>query len=232
MKTALSTETLATATYLKLRTDVIAGTFPFGAKLKILELCERYEVSTAPMREALNRAAKDGIVSQSEQRGFSVAPLSVEDLDDLLQTRLLLNEIGLRRSFEFGGAAWEEQVLVSWHRLSRISYTPGAIDPAWESAHRVFHRSLISACKAPRIITYCDQLFDSADRYRFMARTAPAKEPRFDDHKSITDAVIARQPDEAVAHLKRHFQETADRCRARLLPQDETQSAASERPDC
>jgi len=232
MKSTVQSETLATATYLRLRLDVIAGMFPFGAKLKIRELCERYGVSSAPMREALNRAAKDGLVDQSEQRGFSVAPLSIDDLDDLLQTRLLLNEIALRRSFEFGGAEWEEQVLVSWHRLSRIPYAPLSIDPAWERAHRVFHRTLISACRAPRIVDFCEHLFDSADRYRFVARTNMSLESRPDDHKLITDAVIARQPDEAIAVLKGHFQETADRCRAQLALQGKARSGSSKAINC
>mgnify|MGYP000064082337 CR=1 FL=1 len=214
-----SAETLATATYLKLRADVIAGKFPFGGKLKIRDLCGRYGVSSAPMREALNRAAKDGLVDQSEQRGFSVAPLSIEDLDDLLQTRLLLNELALRRSFELGGPEWEEQVLVSWHRLSRIPYTPVSVDPAWERAHRVFHRTLISGCRVPRIVQFCDQLFDSSDRYRFVARSARQSPPRIDDHKLMTDAVIERDPDRAVALLKEHFEETANRCRAQLATQ-------------
>jgi GntR family transcriptional regulator, carbon starvation induced regulator len=219
MKTLPSSETLTTATYLKLRMDVIAGTFAFGQKLKIRDLCDRYGVSSAPMREALNRAAKDGLVEQSEQRGFSVAPLSIADLNDLLQTRILLNEIALRRSFELGGPEWEEQVLVAWHRLSRIPYTPVSIDPAWERAHRVFHRTLISACGAQRIVDFCDQLFDSADRYRFVARASASSSPRRDDHKLITDAVIAHRPDEAVALLKQHFEDTADRCRAELMRQ-------------
>ncbi|MET4492074.1 GntR family transcriptional regulator [Bradyrhizobium sp. LA7.1] len=225
-------ETLATAAYQKLRMDVIGGMFPFGQKLKINALCERYGVSAAPVREALTRAAKDGLIMHSDQRGFSVAPLSIEDLDDLLQTRIVLNEFALRRSFELGGTEWEEQVLLSWHRLSRVPFTPASVDPEWERAHRVFHATLLSACSAPRIIAYCDQLFDSADRYRFMARAAHAGGARTADHKMIADAVLARRPDEAVALLTRHFSETAELCRQQLLLQGRAQSDLLPRTPC
>ncbi|MGY4502114.1 GntR family carbon starvation induced transcriptional regulator [Bradyrhizobium sp. GM24.11] len=229
MKPVVPSETLATAAYQKLRAEVIGGIFPFGRKLKIGALCERYGVSAAPMREALNRAAKDGLVQQSDQRGFSVAPLSVEDLDDLLQTRLVLNEYALRKSFEFGGHEWEEQVMLAWMRLDRIPYNPVSTEAAWERAHRLFHASLLSACGAPRVIAYCDQLFDSNDRYRFMARTSRTRAPRRNDHKLITDAVIARRPDDAVALLSEHFTETANRCREQLMLEGRAQPPARSR---
>ena len=225
-------ETLATAAYQRLRLDVIAGVFPFGAKLKIRSLCERYGVSAAPMREALNRAAKDNLFVQSDQRGFTVAPLSVQDLDDILETRCHLNEIGLRRSIELGDSAWEERVLLAEYRLSRIPYDPVSTSPEWEQLHREFHASLLSACGIPRIIKYCDELFDSADRYRFMARVAQRQyEVRGDEHNWIMQATLERRADDAVRLLNTHFRETAARCRDQLLlKMSPTSPAADSRP--
>ena len=157
----------------------------------------------------------------------------MEDLDDILEARCHLNEIGLRRSIELGDSAWEEHVLLAEYRLSRITYNPVSISAEWEQAHREFHASLLSACSIPRIIKYCDELFDSADRYRFMARAAqPQYEVRGDEHKWIMQATLERRADDAVRLLNVHFRETAARCRDQLLLKTASISPATDTKSC
>jgi GntR family transcriptional regulator, carbon starvation induced regulator len=201
------------------------GVHPPGQKLHIRELQTRYNVGLSPIREALTRVSRDGLVKQIDMKGFSVAPLSEADLDDLTRTRCWLYEIGLRQSIENGDAAWEEGVLVAYHRLSKIARYEGddrsVVNPAWERAHRLFHASQIAACSSTRLISFCEQLFDAADRYRFLSRLvdttpSPLEEPRIDGHRLLMEATVAREADRAVRLLKEHFERTAQRGRLML----------------
>ena len=76
------------------------------------------------MREALNRATNDGLVRQSDLRGFYAAPVSAQDLVELTKARCLLAEVCLRESILNGDAAWEEAIVVAHHRLSRARLGP------------------------------------------------------------------------------------------------------------
>jgi DNA-binding GntR family transcriptional regulator len=218
-------ETLASSTYERLRNDIMQGVHPPGQKLHIRELQARYSVGLSPIREALNRVSRDGLVKQTDMKGFSVAPLSEGDLDDLTRTRCWLYEIGLRQSIENGDAAWEEGVLVAYHRLSKIARYEGedrsVVNPAWERTHRLFHASLIAACSSTWLISFCEQLFDAADRYRFLSRLvdttpSPLEEPRIDEHRRLMEATVAREADRAVQLLQEHFKRTAQRGRLML----------------
>lgn len=208
-------KTRASAIYLNLRRDIIDGSLVPGEKLNVRDLSSRFETGLSPIRESLNRLAMEGLAIHEDNRGFIVSPVSVPELQDLTQARCWMNDLGIRRSIELGDEAWEEAVLVSCHRLSRTprDSTDGVSRPdaGWERAHKVFHQTLVSACGSNWLIENCSQLYDSAERYRSMARLAGASrnDPR-DEHKEIVTAALERDADTAAKLLTEHFQRTAE----------------------
>jgi GntR family transcriptional regulator, carbon starvation induced regulator len=211
-------ETQASAVYARLRHDVISTAIAPGQKLRVRELCAHYGVGLNPLREALNRATRDGLVCQSDLRGFFAAPVSEQDLLELTRARCLLAEVCLRESILHGDAAWEESIIVAFHRLSRVPrYAPGHVnefefDPAWEAAHRAFHRSLVAACGSSYLIDMDEQLFDAADRYRHLSRRSALSgtAARPDQHQAIMQAVIDRDIAKSIALLHGHYQRTTE----------------------
>jgi DNA-binding GntR family transcriptional regulator len=208
-------ETLASLVYDRLRQDIISVAIEPGEKLHIRSLCERFEVGLSPMREALSRLSSEGLVAQSDHRGFAVAPMDEEDLVDITRARCWLNELAIRKSIGHGDAAWEEQVVLSFHRLSRTPrFEPGQErerSPKWEVAHRNFHSSLISASGSRRLEQYCEHLFDSSERYRHVGRKAGIKgENREKEHRALMEAVVARDADAAARVITAHFERTAE----------------------
>lgn len=228
-------ETFASVAHTRLRGEIISGVFSGGEKLRVRQLCERYGFGISPVREALNRLSSDGFVVQSDLQGFRVAALSLDDLRELTRTRAWLNERALRESIARGDHAWEEAIVISHHRLSRTRRWLGeeasdGVNPEWETAHRAFHTSLIAGCQSRWLIGYCEQLFDMADRYRHISRTAAARRSRGpDEHRLIMEATIARDSDLAVSRLVEHFQKTAKHCEAAFASGPQASSSASGR---
>lgn len=209
-----SKETLASTVYEQLRQDILTVVIPAESKLNIRELCERFSVGLSPVREALSRLSMERLVDQVDHRGFTVAPLSETDLDDLTRARCSIDGMALRQSIAAADPAWEERVLVSYHRLSR---TPrfgqegnSTRSPAWEEAHKAFHVALVSGCGSRWTEQICSQLFEAAERYRHLARLGGRSRLRDDEHRPIMDAALAHDADRAVDLLARHFQRTVD----------------------
>ncbi|MCR0985697.1 GntR family transcriptional regulator [Roseomonas populi] len=212
-------ETLASSTYERLRHEILTAALPPGAKLHIRALCDRLEIGLSPVREALSRLSTEGLVTQIDHRGFFVAPLTEADLADVTKARCWIGEVGLRHSIAEGDAAWEESVLLAFHRLSRTPRHdpargpagPADRNPAWEAAHRHFHARLTAASGSQWLQQACEQLFDRAERYRHLARLAGVtRSSSEEEHKAIMEATIGRRADEAVALLNAHFTRTAD----------------------
>jgi GntR family carbon starvation induced transcriptional regulator len=211
IRSPAKTRTQASEAYDRLRADILSGAIPDGSRLKTRDLCARYLTGLSGIREALNRLSREGFVRQEDLKGFSVQPLSRDDLLELTRARCWLNEIALRESIKLGGAAWEEGALLAFHRMSKIvrfnENNSNSVNPDWERAHRIFHSALINACPSRWILDFCEQLFDVANRYRSLSRTQGST--RKDDHKDILEATLARNADEAVRLLTAHFEMTA-----------------------
>jgi GntR family carbon starvation induced transcriptional regulator len=205
--------TAAGLSYGRLRADILSGALLPSERLRVSDISERYACGAIPTREALNRLTAEGLVIYSEQRGFAVAPISRADLVDLAKARSMAIEIAMREALLHGDAAWEERVLLSYHRLSKVprylSLEPPTPNPAYDGPHREFHSALVSGCGSQRMVALCEGLFDHAERYRNLSRKL-AVVPREDEHKLIVDAALARRLDEAIALSKRHVELTAD----------------------
>jgi GntR family transcriptional regulator, carbon starvation induced regulator len=209
----MNSVTFATSTYGRVRADIIGCLLAPGLRLRIRDLCERYGVSLSPMREALNRLSSENLVVLHDQRGFSVSDVSVTALHELTRTRIWLNETGLRHSIQNGDTAWEEQVVLAYHRLTRVPRfdQTGNLNADWEAPHRAFHLSLTAACGSRWLEAYCEQLLDQSERYRNLSRSIiQAQRHDRDEHRDIFEAVIARNADRAVALMTAHVSLTSE----------------------
>jgi DNA-binding GntR family transcriptional regulator len=213
--------TLVEQAFGRLRTDVLAGTFAAGTKLKLEELQGAYGFSSSPLREALSRLAQEGLVRADERRGFRVAPISAEDLADITRMRLMLDVPALREAIAHGDDAWEASILAAFHRLekveSRLSDGPVVLDDAWSELHRAFHLALVAACPSERQRTWGASLFDQAERYRrFSARFRKTARRKSNEHRKIMDATLRRDADTACALLEEHILSTQRNVQAAL----------------
>ncbi|MEE8435684.1 MAG: GntR family transcriptional regulator [bacterium] len=207
--------TLASSVYHQIRRDILNGSLRPGEKLRSEFLRHRYQAGGSPVREALNRLSADGLVAREDQKGFSVKKVSREDLTELVLTRCWLEEIALRESIQNRTAAWEESLVLAFHRLSRVprssrteTYSP---NPNWEALHQLFHLTLISACGSKLLLSFCGQMNDLADRYRQLAIIASyPKRNELEEHRAIMEAAINGQADEAVERIKAHYHRTAE----------------------
>jgi len=71
-----------------------------GARLRLEELAGRFQVSLTPVRHALRRLESEGLVVSLRRRGSRVAPLSVEELEEIQALRLGLETFLARRGAE------------------------------------------------------------------------------------------------------------------------------------
>lgn len=65
----------------KIRSMIISGEFPPGTRLKNNEIANMFGMSTTPIREALNRLEKVGLVEYRSRKGWEVKSIDVSELN-------------------------------------------------------------------------------------------------------------------------------------------------------
>ena len=196
--------------YGRLREDILSGRLKPGEKLKANDLAAGLEVSPGAVREALSRLVSDQLVVSRDQKGFVVAPLSIEDLEDLTDLRCEIEAIALRRSVARGQDDWEGAILASAHRLRRTlqkSESDRALTPIWVDRHAAFHNALISACGSRRLINLHTQLYEQSERYRGLSVQVESERDIETEHQELVDAALDRDANRLVdltlSHLRR-----------------------------
>lgn len=202
-----------------IRADIVSGHFPPGSKLAVDVLRERYGVGSSTIREALSLLIPDGMVVAHGQRGFDVSPISIDDLRDLSDTRVLLETHALRQSIEHGDDEWEAGIVAAFHRLGKAqeALDAGVPDAAaeWEARNHQFHDALTAACRSAWIHRILDMLHHHSERYRRLAlsandHTSPARRDVHAEHRAIMEATLARDADAACEHAANHILRTTE----------------------
>lgn len=206
--------TRASAVYGQLRVDIAHGVLAPGSKLRVEAMSQRYGVGASPLREALSRLSAEGLVDRTDQRGFSVAALKWDELPTLTHNRVQLDSLALRESIAARDTAWEDQLVLLVHRLSRtprsLSDTAYEPNPAWETLHRDFHRALLARCPSRWLRGFCDTLAEEAYRFRQLAAGKSfTKRNEHAEHVAIFEAAIAGDADTAVLRLTEHYTRTS-----------------------
>ncbi|OIQ78450.1 DNA-binding transcriptional regulator CsiR [mine drainage metagenome] len=206
-------KTLIEYAYQRLRRDILGGALPPRGKLRIEHLRGRYEIGSSTLREALTLLVADALVVSEGQRGFRVAPISLEDLQDVTRMRKMMECLALRDSIERGDDQWEAGILAAHHRLSRIeerlSDGAEAMAESWENRNDLFHKALISACTSRRILHFRDILYHQSERYRrFSLMSGPGGRDIHGEHRAIMDATLARDAAVACRLVEEHMDKT------------------------
>jgi DNA-binding GntR family transcriptional regulator len=79
------------------REAIYAGVYAPGAPLREVELATVLRVSRGPVREALLRLEREGLVCSEWHRGTTVTTLSAEEVDELYSLRDVLEGLAVQR---------------------------------------------------------------------------------------------------------------------------------------
>lgn len=206
--------TLVEKAHALLRHAIVRAELKPGDRLKIDLLQKQYGISSSPLREALNRLTAEGLVTSEGNRGFRVAPISLDDLNDLVGLRIVLEREAVEASIAEGGDDWEARIVAAFYRLEReekrIFDEQAPLNEEWSARHREFHMALLSGGRSKRLANMCASLFDQAERYRRLSAAFRKRaHNKSNEHKRLMEAVLSRDPLLAAERLREHVQRTA-----------------------
>ena len=203
-------KTLSDQAYQRLRADIIHGVLSPEEKLRIEHLRKVYGVGASPLREALSRLTADGFVTAEGQRGFRVAPMSEEDLEDITRLRVLLEKQALSQSIEHGDDAWESRIVAAFYQLEKVEESEDRDPSEWEKRNHDFHEALIAGCTSNWLRRFYGILYDQHKRYRNISFTTEIPRDIHQEHEELRNAALARDTERACKAIDHHIWRTAE----------------------
>ncbi len=81
---------LVDLSYEKIKQDISKDFLKPGQKINIKQLCERYDVSETPIKQALNRLMMEGLVENIPRKGMKLKRITWAEIDEILDLRLMM----------------------------------------------------------------------------------------------------------------------------------------------
>ena len=190
--------------YQRIRSDIIFGVLTPSGRLKLDAMKEDYGVSISTLREILNRLTSEGFVVAEGQRGFEVAPISIQNLRELAGLRILLEQHAMAESFRAGDVEWEGRVVSAHHKLAATERTvlKEGDDPELRKRYDgEFHQALISSCGSRELMQTHAIVFDKYFRYALRYRGAET----INQHKALLECALKRDIKGAKTVLTDHI---------------------------
>jgi len=188
----------------RLQRLIIEGDLTPGEKVPEKELCERYNVSRTPMREALKVLASEGLVTLTPNRGASVTAVTVEDLEEVFPVmgalEALSGELACEKitDAEIAAIAKTHREMIGHYNAQRL--------PEYFAANEAIHIAILKAARNDTLSAQHRMLSARVRRARYLANmTRERWDKAVAEHEDILAALEARDGRQLGIILKQHL---------------------------
>jgi DNA-binding GntR family transcriptional regulator len=200
---------LGNQAYQELKRFILERQIPPGGKLNEGDLASALGISRTPVREAINRLEKEGLVEIFPQRGAFVVQFSEKDIFELFL---------IRENLE-GLAAYLAAVNIDEPALAKLeACLQGFEEPFSERDTRryaredfKFHQTIVMLSDARRLITLVSALHDHIRIYRLTTVGVSGRvKASLAEHRHILEALRKKEPEEAERRMREHIRHVRD----------------------
>lgn len=188
----------------RIRQLIVDGEIPPGTKVPERQLCEHYNVSRTPLREALKVLAAEGLVTLTPNRGSMVTNLTLQDLEEMFPVMAALEalsgELACGKITDAGTAAIREM-----HERMRSEYQARNLN-AYFRLNRQIHEGILAAAGNSLLASHYHNVSHRIRRARLAANVSRERwERAMAEHEDIIAALEARNGELLSAILKQHI---------------------------
>lgn len=182
--------------YEELKMQILTGAIVPGTRMMEVELADEMGVSRTPIREAIRKLEKEGLVTIEPRRGAYASQISTEDMVEILEVRQ--NMEGLAAFF--AASRMKPEQLTALKDVSQ-KYNEAVSEENMENMIKYdtrFHRIIVESCNNKVLVQMIEQLQELVLRFRYIyydnfrrAENMP------EEHKAILDAIEQGNADAA-----------------------------------
>ena len=188
--------------YLRIRERIVSLDMLPGSVVNEGRLREELSIGRTPIREALQRLARENLVRSVPHRGTFVTDVNITDLARITEVRVVLEAHAARLACDRLSTADRE----AFDRLLAILETRPSVDQReLMSLDQQIHRQIYVAARNPFLETTLERYFNLSLRLWFLVldRDVSLREA-LEEHVELLRAILSGDPDRAEASMRRH----------------------------
>lgn len=191
--------------YEELKMQILKGKITPGSRMMEVEMAEQMGVSRTPIREAIRKLEKEGLVTIEPRKGAYASEISKKDMTEIIEVREFLEGLAAYYAAERGT---DEQ-------KAAMEKTCAKYDEAVEARNSQdmikydteFHHQIVEAAENHILVHIMEQLQELVLRFRYLYYdTFKRGEDMPPEHHAILDAIIAGNAGQAQERAFSHIE--------------------------
>ncbi|AWB10554.1 MAG TPA: GntR family transcriptional regulator [Thermodesulfobium narugense] len=210
---------LSDEAYEKLKKHIFLGKIKVGELETERGLAERFNISRTPIREAILKLEKEGLVTVIPREGILIGSLNRFDLKEIFEIRRLLESFSAEKlarvKSDIDFSKLEKIIINARKRISKKNYV-GFVD-----LDREFHSTIAELTKNRYVVRFLEDIRDVMSLSGIKALTKSWNyEQVLQEHAEILDAIKKKDPSSAKKAMDKHLLNTF-KAMIRILPKIE-----------
>lgn len=178
--------------YEELKREILVGEIAPGTRMMEIELADEMGVSRTPVREAIRKLEKEGLVTIEPRKGAYASDVSIKDMVDVLEVREDLEAMAAQRVTED-----EKKALLD----ATLEYQKAVESEQTEDIIRCdegFHQLIVNCSGNKTLIQLFSQVQELALRFRYLYYDDFSRYERMPlEHREIEEAILSGNFEEA-----------------------------------
>ncbi|MFN3699082.1 MAG: GntR family transcriptional regulator [Dictyoglomus sp.] len=200
----IETSLISIKVYEIIRDAIVSGKLPPGTKLTVDDLSKELGVSRTPVKEALVRLEREGLVENIPRRGMYVAQINIEDALEIYELREILEGFAIRKAAE---RIDEESLKILKELLNRgENYIHKSNFKSYSNIDEEFHKILWNISGNKRLFKILENIRSVIRLLMSSSVNLPGRaQASLLEHKKILFALEKKDPDLAETYMREHI---------------------------
>lgn len=205
---------------------IFAGQLPGGTRLIEQELAQQFQISRAPVREALREIASLGLIELRQNRGAVVLPFNPDSLRGIYRVRLALESEAVRLAAGRLPASELEKFETTFAGLLSASERNHAWSEKEIASDEAFHEAIATWAGVARLAMEIKSYFMLIHEIRTaQGRRYHVQETAVEQHLEILRNLREGNGEAGAGAMRRHILDAAEGAVAALFSSTEPQRA-------
>ncbi len=198
---------IAAKAYRRLRCAIVECRLAPGQRVTEASIAQKLQVGETPAREALRQLVLEGLVQVTPRHGYVVAPITLRDVHELFELRLMVEPAAAALAARNASSA----CLARMRKLSEIGYSPDNQDSVRKflRANTELHAYIACISGNRRMAQLLSQLLSESERLiHFGVRSHPQSDQTVAEHQRLLEAFVNGDSNTARRLVEEHITAT------------------------
>ena len=199
---------LAISIFIRLREDILRRKLKNGEKLTEQRICDEYNVSRTPVREAFRLLDQEGLIQMVPNRGAFVMGFEEQDIADMYDMRKEYEVLAFRWAAERMTEEDLDKIRNAYDLMEFYTHKGDTVKAA--EMNVVFHDHIYEASHNRQLtgILTTYQYYTKLLRSQEEDHTAEHLSEVLAEHKEILESLESRDPERGIPVVKKHLEKS------------------------